>query len=294
MKHALVLGGTGMLGAPVVRHLVREGFAVRVLTRDPDRARSVFATDDIEYVRGDVVDRDAVLGAALDADLVHVSVGPPHDRLSAHNAAVAARAVGAHRLTYISGTTVEEAHAWYPMIQGKLEAERAVEESGVPWTILRPSWPYEQLPRFARGGKPFLLGEIPHRWHWFAAEELGRMVHAAFESPAAVGKRLTIHGPEAMTLREALERYCAAVHPDAPPISAMPLWMAKLMGVLTRNARLRFAADLMSYFVKTGEGGDPSEANALLGAPALTLDEWIRGISGASSRTDPRATGSGV
>lgn len=33
-----VFGGTGMLGKPVVRALIDEGYTVTVMVRDPDRA----------------------------------------------------------------------------------------------------------------------------------------------------------------------------------------------------------------------------------------------------------------
>ncbi len=35
----LVVGGTGMLGRRVTRRLLQDGFIVRLLTRDPERAR---------------------------------------------------------------------------------------------------------------------------------------------------------------------------------------------------------------------------------------------------------------
>jgi len=225
--------------------------------------------------------------------IVHVSVGPPIDRISAELALRAATEVRAERIGYVSGTTVSEEHRWFPMVDAKLSAERIVMGGVVPWTIFRPTWPFEQLPRFARGGKPFMLGDPRHAWHWFAADDMARMVSAAYRTPEAEGCRFFVHGPEAMTLRGALERYCAAVHPDAPPIQVMKLWMARTIGLLTRNAQLRFAAGLMSYFSKVAEGGDPSEANRMLGAPTTTLEAWLRdGLSAASSRTAPRATGS--
>jgi pimeloyl-ACP methyl ester carboxylesterase len=40
---------------------------------------------------------------------------------------------------------------------------------------------------------------------------------------------------------------------------------------------LKFASDLVAYFDRIGEMGDPTEANQLLGAPTITLDEWIKG-----------------
>jgi hypothetical protein len=48
-----------------------------------------------------------------------------------------------------------------------------------------------------------------------------------------------------------------------------------LMGSLTRNEAMQFAAGLMGYFDKIGEMGDPSEANRILGVPATTLDAWM-------------------
>lgn len=39
MDRILILGGTGLLGEPVARRLQADGFAVRLLARDPDKAR---------------------------------------------------------------------------------------------------------------------------------------------------------------------------------------------------------------------------------------------------------------
>jgi uncharacterized protein YbjT (DUF2867 family) len=295
MKRILVLGGTGMLGAPVVRRLAADGFTVRVLARHPGEAREKLAdvAERVEIVGGDALDLLDVRTAATGCDVVHASVGGPDERRATEQAARAAAEVGAERIGYVSGTTVSEAHRWFPMIEDKLAGEAAVTGAGVPWTIFRPSWPFEQLPRFARGGRPFLLGELSPRWHWFAADDMARMVSNAYRRSEAEDKRFFIHGPEAMTLREALQRYCDTVHPDAPPIQVMRLWLARAVGVLSRNAQLRYAVGLMRYFSKVGEVGDPAETNRLLGAPDTTLDDWLS-VSAASSRTDPRATGSAV
>ena len=54
-----VTGGTGFLGKNLVRELVRRGERVRLLARDPARARDV-AGPAVEVVPGDLVDTDAV------------------------------------------------------------------------------------------------------------------------------------------------------------------------------------------------------------------------------------------
>jgi len=58
-------------------------------------------------------------------------------------------------------------------------------------------------------------------------------------------------------------------------VTVMPIWKAKLIGLVTGNRRLRSAASLMAYFEKVDEPGDPTEANDLLGAPTTTLEAWI-------------------
>jgi hypothetical protein len=82
-----------------------------------------------------------------------------------------------------------------------------------------------------------------------------------------------------MTMKTALERYCAKFHPEVEKISVMPIWMAKILGTLTGNQMLKFASDLMGYFDKTSETGDPSETNEILGAPATTLDAWMETLN---------------
>lgn len=49
----LVIGGTGFIGYHIVQQLQQQGFAVSVLSRQPDKYRSLFA-DDVQFVRGDL------------------------------------------------------------------------------------------------------------------------------------------------------------------------------------------------------------------------------------------------
>jgi uncharacterized protein YbjT (DUF2867 family) len=274
-KRILVLGGTGMLGQPVARRLKADGYQVRVLARDMEKAKKLF--DELfEIVQGDVTDVGSLEKGLAGCSGVHISVGGAVDQLSAENVAALAPKLKLERITYISGATAFEQNRWFPVTEQKLNAEKAIRECGVPYTVFCPTWPMEQLPRFARQGQPFLIGKQPKPVHWFAADDLARMVSAAYQREEAASKRLFVFGPEAMTMKQALERYCGVFHPDGKPVSVMPIWSAKVMAVLTRNQGLKFAGDLMAYFDKMGEMGDPAEANHLLGAPRITLDDWMK------------------
>lgn len=101
------------------------------------------------------------------------------------------------------------------------------------------------------------------------------MVANAYQQEAALNKRLYVHGPEPLTMPEALEQYCRTFYPEIESVTMMPIEMARAAAKSTDNQMLAFFAELMAYFQKVGEPGDPTEANQLLGAPTTTLADWI-------------------
>lgn len=281
----LVLGGTGLLGAPVARRLRSDGFQVRILSRDPEKAHGMFDAS-FEVEAGDAGETETLRRALRDCWGVHISIAGPAERLSAEVAASVAPDLGVSRIGYVSGSTVDERNRWFPMVEQKLLAETAVAEAGVPWTVFRPTWPFETLTRFVREGRATVIGKHPTPYHWFSAGDFARMVAAAYRTEEAVGKRFYIHGPEAVTMHEALDRYREALHPDIDAVTTLPTWLGRVLAVATRNRQLAFASKLMAYFDRVGEPGDPTEANRVLGAPTTTLDEWLA----AALERGPRQT----
>lgn len=276
-RRILVLGGTGLFGKPTAIQLKADGFQARILARDVEKAQNIFA-DGYEIMPGDVTDLVSLEKAMTGCDGVHISIGGAVDQLSAENVAAVASKLGLERISYISGATVAEKNRWFPMVAQKLEAEKAIRNCGVAYTIFCPTWPMEQLVRFTQNGKPSLIGNQPLLVHFFAAQDLARMVSKSYQLAEAQNKRFYVYGPEAMTLRTALERYCAVFHPEVKKIGVMPIWLVKVLGTLSGNEMLSFASDLMGYFDKTPEVGDPTEANRILGAPATTLDAWMESL----------------
>jgi len=273
-RRILVLGATGLLGKPVAHQLLKDGFTVRALVRDVERAKSLLDSE-IEVNPGDVTDLASLENGMQECFGVHISVGGPVDQLSAENVATLAPTLGIERISYISGATVSEENSWFPMVAQKVAAEQAILNCGVPYLIFCPTWPMEQIARFSRDGKPFMMGKQPLPVHFFAERDLGKMVSSAYQNEEVANKRFYVYGPEAMTMTETIQRYCQTFHPEVEKISVMPIWLAKVIASLTRNEDMKFAANLMGYFNKTAEVGDASEANSILGAPSITLEAWM-------------------
>jgi uncharacterized protein YbjT (DUF2867 family) len=281
-ERALVVGATGMLGAPVARRLHADGWRVRCLVRDEARARAQLG-DGFEYVVGDVT-RPETLAAAFDGCAVaHLNLRGGNTLASyeaqevqgAANCAAAARRHGLRRISYLSGSgrSGPELQRYFP-VRVKAAVEGSLAASGVPWTSFRATHFMESLPQFVRDGRAAVLGHQPHRLHYLAAADYASMAARALDSEACANRALHLWGPEAFTMREALERYVAVVHPGMK-VGTLPLPVARVIAALTGNADLKFAAELFAAFTAIGEAGDPAEANRLLGAPRTTLDAWL-------------------
>ncbi len=158
----LVIGGTGTVGRAVVARLAKRGDAVRVLTRSAGKAGSLPAG--VEGVVGDLADPKGLAPpmAGVDAVFLLVPVHPDETRLGL-GGVEAAKAAKVGRLVYMSVFGADAAPE-VPHFASKVPVERAVRESGLAWTILRPNYFFqneEQLaPAVAQGVYPQPLGEV--------------------------------------------------------------------------------------------------------------------------------------
>lgn len=280
-KTILVIGGTGMLGKPVAQQLKADGFNVRLLVRNPEKARKLLG-DGYEFIQGDV-DNESSLNTALSGvDGAHISLkgGPTEadfermDHFAVRDIARIAKEQNVERVTLISAYAVSEEKADTPESRSKVRGEAALKSSGVPYTIFRCSWFMETLPLFVQGKSISLIGDQTHLLHWIAAEDYARMVSKSYQTDETLNKELYIFGPEAYTMGEAMNIYAAHVGVKVSPISTT---MLSVMGTLTFNTKWKSMATLMRHYEKWGEDGSPEEANRLLGAPRVTLSKWMDG-----------------
>ncbi|MCK5652963.1 MAG: NAD(P)H-binding protein, partial [Gemmatimonadetes bacterium] len=187
----------------------------------------------------------------------------------------AAREAGVKRLVYVSGLTATPENAWFPLTAGKLASEEVLRGSAMPWTVVAPGWFYETLTLFVREGKAILVGDNPRSYRFLAASDFARIVRQAFEMSEAVNRRFVVKGPEGITIKDALQRYIEVRHPEIEKIAQPPIWLLHAIATLTRNKEMKLGIKLMSYFMKVGEPGDPTDTNELFGAPQTTLEEWL-------------------
>lgn len=283
MPKILVIGGTGMLGRPVVVTLFREGFDVRVMSTNPDRAKTIFG-DKIEYAKGDVGIRQSLIKAMDGCDYVYVNLkgGPSEQDYiriqgdGSKNIYAAAKETGIKKIVQISGANANEKNATIGYVRGKVEAQNALKKSGLTYVVLKPSWFCESLPLFVQGGKAIYIGSGKTRFHFLAAADYVRIVSQCFSSDKADNRMLTIFGPEAMPIPEALRRFLAIAYPDVK-INRLPLWLAKWSTMFAFNKNLKAAVRLMAFFDKHDDSEadpGPEVADGIFGPSTTTVEEY--------------------
>ena len=135
--NTLIIGGTGTVGTQVVRELLARGVNVRILTRNPEKARLPAGA---AAVRGDLLDPGTARTVFRGIDRVFMlnATGPTeaHEGLMGVSGAQAA---GVKRLVYLSLNQLDAAPACIPHFGSKVPIEAAVRASGMEWTIIRPN-----------------------------------------------------------------------------------------------------------------------------------------------------------
>jgi len=218
-----VLGGSGFVGRHVCHALAAEGFRVRVATRDRERAKEqliLLPTAEVAVV--DVHEPAELAAFVRGTDAVVNLVGVLHDGRgargfrSAHvelarKAVVACHAGGVGRLLHMSALGAERA-APSAYLRTKGEAEAIVRESGLAWTVFRPSVIFGRgdgfLNLFARLLRlaPVLPLACPGaRFQPVFVEDVAAAFVKSLAELGSVGKSHDLCGPRVYTLRELVE-----------------------------------------------------------------------------------------
>lgn len=232
---ACVLGGSGFIGRHVCHALAAAGYRVRVATRDRERAKEqliLLPTVDVSAV--DVHDPAQLAEFVSGADAVINVVGVLHDGRGSRSfqaahvelvrAVVAAcRSRGIGRLLHMSAlASARDGPSRY--LRSKGEGEAIVRESGLAWTIFRPSVVFGPgdsfLNLFAKVLRfsPVVALACPGaRFQPVYVENVAAAFVKSLADSGSVGRSYDLCGPRVYTLRELVE-YVGAVTERRRPV----------------------------------------------------------------------------
>jgi uncharacterized protein YbjT (DUF2867 family) len=194
MGKILVTGASGNAGGGVVHGLLEVGADVRALARPGSEAR---LPTGVEAVAGDLNDPRTLDGALAGVEAVFLLSGYEGiDRTLAKM-----REAGVERVVLLSSSAAPGGDLDNAVARYHILSERAVRESGLPWTFLQPnsfmSNALRWLPQLRDGDlirAPFAGVPIA----MIDPDDLGAVAAAALTSDAHEGRAYRLSGPEAL------------------------------------------------------------------------------------------------
>jgi len=197
----LVLGATGGQGGAVVTALLACGTPVRAFVRNPrSRAGVALAERGVDFAAGDLADEASLTAAMSGAAAVFGVTTPWEDGpdVETQQGLTLVRAAQRARVPHLVYSSVagSDRHSGVPHFESKAVVERALAQTDVPWTVLGPTYFYDNL---LRGRDEFLAGSLemplPHDFplQQLARGDLGEVAAEILTAPAAfAGRRIDL------------------------------------------------------------------------------------------------------
>lgn len=275
----LVTGATGNVGRYVTAGLVAAGIQVRALTRDPARAELPGA----EIVQGDLTKPETVPFDGVDRMFLF-----PEPSTAKEIVGRAARA-GVQRIVVLSSGAVTGGFdtTFHPPV------ERAVEESGLEWTHVRPGefaanklslWgPSIRAERVVRDANPDAA------WCPVHERDVADVALKALLEDGHHGKAYDVNGPESLSLRDQVRAIADALGEE---VGFEEVTAARAREIYAEIGG--FAAEAADFLLgfsdydgnpadpEDSEGVDPGvlgplpTAQSVTGSPPRTFAQWAR------------------
>ena len=285
----LVTGATGTVGRELVARLLLDGKRVRALTRDPSKAG---LDARVELVGGDLT-RPQTLPRALEGveRVFSLALGP---ELEAQERALAraAREAGARHVVKLSvlgaGSKARAGVAtWHD------RGERAIQESGLAWTFVRPAafmsnaraWS-ETIRSQGRVFSNFGHGRVPV----IHPRDIAAVAALALTSDGHEGKAYPLTGPAALSIHEQVRILASAL---GKPIEYVPVDDAAALEDMRKSGMPAYLIEALLPFAEVVRSGRAAKVfdtvEELTGRRPLTFADWARQNTAAFTGTCTRA-----
>jgi uncharacterized protein YbjT (DUF2867 family) len=291
----LVVGSTGFLGSEICSRLTSQGKKVRGLVRatsNPDRVAALNGWD-VETVMGDLRDPGSLVKACQGVDTVFSTATttismqpgdsiPVTDQQGQLNLVKAATDQGVQNFIFISySKNVDAGITPSPLTVAKRAVELAVMDSGMMYTILRPSdfmevWLSPAIGFDYPNAKATIYGEGHARISFISLGDVAQFAVESLEKEAAHNQIIELGGPAALSPLEAVRIFESASGKSFElqfvPAAALK---AQIEGA-TDPLQKSFASLMLS--LANGDEVDTSLEKRLFSFPLTSVEEYARRV----------------
>lgn len=268
----LVTGANGFAGSRVVAQLVAEGQQVRSMVRDTNKVQGRLPASGTEIVQGDTTRPETLAAAVAGVEtIIHTAFitadrkeGPGVSYTATNVGGTkylieAAQRAGVKRIVEMGGLGTKPA-APGSYMQGRWEADQAIEHSGLAWSILGPSIQFGEGSAFFKGLADLIksapvvpmVGNGSRRFQPIWVDDVARcIVKMATQPEGFDGRVIEVGGPQIYTYAQILDLLMQTLNVHKPklpgPVPFVKLGAALMAAVLPKPPITPAAVELFGF-----------------------------------------------
>jgi len=287
IRKSVVIGATGRLGVPVVAELAK-AFQVRAIVRSPEKARAALPSN-VEIVQGDLRDIPSLRAGLEGADAIYINLSTEtadltlpfyEEREGVQNLMAAVQGLDIQYIAKIGALG-----AYPPAVEVirnnivpniiRIEGHKIIAASGIPHTFFAPTFFMELLPEMIEKHTLQWIGNTNLKFYWISAADYAQQVVKAFQNPEKMPEHCPIQGPEAVSVKQAMEKFVRNYDPTLKT-RIVPLWLIQALGLF--NPKMKFIGHLFAYFSRHEDPFYADETWRDLGRPMMTIEHFAKGL----------------
>jgi len=209
-----VAGATGFLGSEICRQLIEKNKNVKGLVRATSNSDKVAHLKElgVEVIEGDLKNKTSLENALRGVSAIISTVSSTISRQEGdsiqtvddegqNNLIDAAVSAGVSQFVYVSFCAFPDQ---FPLQTAKRKVEKHLADSGLIYTILKPTyfmevWLSPHLGFDYPNAKATIYGEGKNKVSWIAIKDVASFAVASLDNPAARNRSIELGGPKALS-----------------------------------------------------------------------------------------------
>lgn len=289
-KQISIIGGTGNLGAPVVKFLLQDGFEIKLIARNISKAKQLFGENPkLKLVEADLRDvaglKSALTGTAcLYLNLstqttdINISFSAEREGIASILEAIDERSI--RQIIAISGLGAfdnvqrPDGFQFIPNVIRK-EGHKLLKNSGIPYTILHCSYFADCFVLFRRKHTYSVIGDTKSPIFFTNCRDYANHLIHAIGNENAFYKEFPIQGREGLAHPEAARTFLDIYSKDTK-VAVLPGGIINLMALFSKE--MKFVKHMNDYFSSSTEAFIAEEFNTykILGEPKWNISDYAR------------------
>jgi uncharacterized protein YbjT (DUF2867 family) len=292
----LVIGGRSKIGAALITELLDRGEQVRALVRAGEAAGGLPADGQpadglptaVEAVAGDLADEGSLVTAMAGVEKVFLLSSPHPDAVGWHRNAVDAARRTQVQLLVRSSILGADRETPAEFISAHTSCDRYLEDSGLPYVIVRPNLFLQNVPESTIGSVDasgtFYADAGQARISMVDTRDVAAVAAVALTEPGQAGAHYDVTGPEALSYADVAAKLTGAMgrrisYADAPDDAVRQALVGAGLSEWFAGALIGLYQD----YRRSGPDGYAAQVSAtvteLTGRPARSLDDLLGEIA---------------